>query len=272
MTRTATQVDPTVLLDIDAGVATVTLNRPDKLNSFTGAMHAQMRAVFDRIERAVDTQAVRAVVLTGAGRAFCSGQDLSERKRGADDPPPDLGASLRENYNPLVERIAALPAPVIAAVNGVAAGGGTNLALACDIVVAARSAAFIQSFSRVGLIPDAGGTWILPRLLGMARAKGLAFLGDKLTAETAAEWGLIWQVVDDAELMPTVRTLARRLAQQPTRALALLKQAFARSLSNDLPAQLELEATLQALAAQTEDYQEGVASFFDKRDPRFSGR
>jgi 2-(1,2-epoxy-1,2-dihydrophenyl)acetyl-CoA isomerase len=254
-------------------VAVVTLNRPEKLNSFTAGMHEELRQALERVERAVEgPEALRALVLTGAGRAFCAGQDLSERKRAANDPPPDLGASLRKNYNPLVQRISVLPVPVIAAVNGVAAGSGANLALACDIVIAARSAVFIQSFSRVGLIPDAGGTWILPRLVGMARAKGLSFLGERLAAETAAQWGLIWQVVDDAELMDTALTLARQLAQQPTRSFVLQKRAFAASVSNSLPVQLELEAQLQAIAGGTEDYREGVASFFEKRDPVFGGR
>jgi len=262
----------TVQLTMDAGVAVVTLNRPDKLNSFTAAMHEELRQAFDRIERAVGgAEPLRALVLTGAGRGFCAGQDLSERRRAVHEPPPDLGASLRKNYNPLVQRIAELPIPVIAAVNGVAAGSGANLALACDIVIAARAAVFVQSFSRVGLIPDTGGTWILPRLIGMARAKGLSFLGERLAAETAAQWGLIWQVVDDAKLMDTALTLAQQLAKQPTRSFALQKRAFLASLSNDFAAQLELEAQFQALAAETDDYREGVSGFFEKREPNFVG-
>jgi 2-(1,2-epoxy-1,2-dihydrophenyl)acetyl-CoA isomerase len=268
-----TQTGSTVQLKIDAGVAVVTLNRPEKLNSFTAGMHEELRQALDRIERAVEgPEALRALVLTGAGRAFCAGQDLSERKRAANEPPPDLGASLRKNYNPLVQRISVLPVPVIAAVNGVAAGSGANLALACDIVIAARSAVFVQSFCRVGLIPDAGGTWILPRLVGMARAKGLSFLGERLAAETAVQWGLIWQVVDDAELMNTAQALARQLVQQPTRSFGLQKRAFVASLSNNLAEQLELEAQCQALAAETDDYREGVTGFFEKREPHFVGR
>lgn len=268
-----TQTDQMVKLDIDAGVAVVTLNRPQKLNCFSAAMHAQLRTGLDRVERAIEgPEAVRALVFTGAGRAFCAGQDLSERRRGEHDPPPDLGESLRRNYNPLVQAVSALPVPVIAAVNGVAAGSGANLALACDIVIAARSAVFIQPFCRLGLIPDAGGTWMLPRLVGMARAKGLIFLGERLSAEQAAQWGLIWQVVDDTELMPSVLALARELAGQPTRGFALQKQALAASLSNCLADQLELEAQLQTRAGRTDDYREAVAGFFEKRNPVFSGR
>ena len=267
------QTDPTVRLAIDAGVAVVTLNRPEKLNCFTAAMHQDLRAALEGIERALEgPEAVRAVLLTGAGRAFCAGQDLAERRRGEHEPPSDLGASLRTNYNPLVRRISELPVPVIAAVNGVAAGSGANLAFACDIVIAARSAVFVQPYTRLGLIPDAGGTWLLPRLVGMARAKALSFLGEKLSSEQAAQWGLIWRIGDDAELMPAARDLARDLATQPTRGFALQKQAFAASLSNDLTAQLELEAQLQDLAGRTDDYREGVASFFEKRKPVFGGR
>jgi 2-(1,2-epoxy-1,2-dihydrophenyl)acetyl-CoA isomerase len=263
----------TLALEIDAGVAILTLQRPAKLNSFTQPMHEELRAAFDAIERALAApQAVRALVITGAGRAFCAGQDLSERLRGPDQPAPDVGQSLRRNYNPLVARIAALPVPVLAAVNGVAAGSGVNLALACDLVLAARSATFIQSFSSIGLIPDGGGTWVLPRLVGMARAKGLTLLGERLSAEQACQWGLIWQVVDDAQLMPTALTLARQLAGQATRGFALQKRAYAATLHNDLAAQLELEAQLQAEASATSDYREGVASFLEQRAPRFSGR
>lgn len=263
----------TLSLAFDAGAALLTLRRPEKLNSFTVRMHQELRAAFDAIEQAVDgPQRLRALVITGAGRAFCAGQDLAERRRAPGAPPPDLGQSLRQNYNPLIGRIAALPLPVIAAVNGVAAGSGANLALACDLVIAARSASFIQPFARVGLIPDAGGTWALPRLVGMARAKGLALLGERLGAEQALQWGLIWQVVEDAELIPSALALARRLAGQATCSFALQKRAFAESLANDLAAQLELEAQLQAEAAATADYREGVASFLERREPVFGGR
>ena len=261
-----------VLMNIDAGVATLVLNRPEKLNSFNKAMHEALCAALERIESSLQgIDPVRAVVITGAGRAFCSGQDLSERQRGDQDPPPDLTASLRDNYNPLICRIAQLPVPVIAAVNGAAAGSGSNLALACDIVIAARCAYFVQSFCRVGLVPDAGGTWILPRLIGMARTKGLTFLGDKLSADQAAQWGMIWQVVADDMLIDTAMALAAQLATQPTRSFALQKRAFAASLSNSLAEQLELEAHLQGAAGETADYREGVASFFDKRPAIFRG-
>jgi 2-(1,2-epoxy-1,2-dihydrophenyl)acetyl-CoA isomerase len=260
-------------LEFDAGVAILTLRRPAKLNSFTESMHGELRVAFDAIEHALQaSQALRVLVLTGAGRAFCAGQDLSERQRGADQPAPDVGRSLRQNYNPLVARVAALPVPVIAAVNGVAAGSGANLALACDLVLAARSASFIQSFSRVGLIPDGGGTWVLPRLIGMARAKGLTLLGEPVSAEQALQWGLVWQVVDDAQLMPTVLTLARRLAGAATRGLALQKRAYCASLQNDLAAQLEFEAQLQVEASLTSDFREGVAGFLERREPVFRGR
>lgn len=262
----------TLLLEINASVATLTLNRPDKLNSFTRQMHEDLRAAFTLIERAVQAGEVRALLITGSGRAFCAGQDLSERRRAPGDPPPDLGASLRDNYNPLTLRIANLPVPVIAAVNGVASGAGANFALGCDLVLAARSAVFSQPFSRIGLVPDGGGTYTLPRLIGMARAKGWCFLADNLSAEDAQRWGLIWQVVDDAELLTTATQLAVKLASQATRSFALQKQAFAASMNNSLQAQLELEAQLQAQAAVTEDYREGVASFFDKRKPQFNGR
>jgi 2-(1,2-epoxy-1,2-dihydrophenyl)acetyl-CoA isomerase len=263
----------TLALQIDAQVAVLTLQRPARLNSFTEQMHAELRAAFDAIEGALQApQALRALVITGGGRAFCAGQDLSERQRGADQPAPDLGRSLRDNYNPLIERIAALPLPVIAAVNGVAAGSGASLALACDLVLAARSATFIQSFGRVGLIPDGGGTWALPRRVGMARAKGLALLGEPLSAEQAWQWGMIWQVVDDEHLMPTALALARRLAAGATRGYALQKRALAASLQNGLGAQLELEAQLQAEASATADYREGVAAFLERRQPVFRGR
>jgi len=263
----------TLTLELDAAVAVLTLRRPAKLNSFTEQMHEELRAAFDAIEAALQApQALRALVITGAGRAFCAGQDLSERRRDPQQPPPDLGQSLRVNFNPLVARLAALPIPVIAAVNGVAAGSGANLALACDLVLAARSATFLQSFSRVGLIPDAGGTWSLPRHIGMARAKGLTFLGEPLSAEQALQWGLIWQVVEDAQLMPAALGLARRLAGGATRSFALQKRAYASSLQNALTAQLELEAQLQAEAAATVDYREGVAGFLERREPVFGGR
>jgi len=212
------------------------------------------------------------VLLTGAGRGFCAGQDLGDRVLGEGDTPPDLGATLERWYNPLVRRIRRLDRPVVCAVNGVAAGAGANIALACDIVLAARSASFIQAFARIGLVPDSGGTWLLPRLVGEARARALALLGEKVDAETAAAWGMIWRVVDDERLLEEARALADRLAAGPTRGFALIKRALLESWTNDLDAQLDLERDLQREAGRTEDYREGVRAFVEKRPPRFRGR
>jgi 2-(1,2-epoxy-1,2-dihydrophenyl)acetyl-CoA isomerase len=231
-------------------------------------MHDELRAAI----AAAAAGGSRCLVLTGAGRAFCAGQDLADRVRGPDDPPPDLGASLDARYNPLIRALSALEMPVICAVNGIAAGAGANLALAADIVIAARSASFVQSFCKVGLIPDSGGTWTLPRLVGRARATALMMLGDKVPAEQAEAWGMIWRCVDDDQLMPLVSAMARHLAQQPTQGLALTKRALAASGRNGLDAQLDLERDLQAEAGRTDDYREGVAAFMEKRPPRFEGR
>jgi 2-(1,2-epoxy-1,2-dihydrophenyl)acetyl-CoA isomerase len=261
--------EPTVLYEAAQGVATLTLNRPDKLNAFNEAMHRELREALDRIEAAPE---IRAVLLTGAGRGFCAGQDLGDRVMGEGDAPPDLGATLDRWYNPLVRRICGLELPVVGAVNGVAAGAGANLALNCDIVLAARSAKFMEPFCKLGLVPDAGGTYILPRLVGGARARGLALLGETLSAEQAEAWGLIWRVVDDERLMDEALALARHLASQPTRGLGLIKRALLASSSNDLDAQLDLERDLQREAGRTEDYREGVAAFMAKRPPTFKGR
>jgi 2-(1,2-epoxy-1,2-dihydrophenyl)acetyl-CoA isomerase len=258
-----------VLFDRRDAVAVVTLNRPEKLNAFNEAMHAALRRILDGI--AADA-GIRAVLLTGAGRGFCSGQDLAARKREPGAPPPDLGAGLDAWYNPLVRSLRALEKPVVAAVNGVAAGAGANLALACDIVLAARSARFVQAFARIGLVPDCGGTWLLPRLVGSGRAAALIMLGEAVGAEEAARWGMIWRVVDDAELMPEAERLAAHLARQPTRALALMKRALDASWRNALDAQLDLERDLQREAGMSEDYREGVAAFLEKRPANFSGR
>jgi 2-(1,2-epoxy-1,2-dihydrophenyl)acetyl-CoA isomerase len=257
-----------VLVSLEAGVLTLTLNRPDRLNAFNPQMHQELRKA---LERALDEAAVRAVLLTGAGRGFCAGQDLSERNVAA-DAPIDLSVSLGSHYNPLVRRLRELPKPVVCAVNGVAAGAGANIALACDLVIAARSASFVQSFARLGLVPDSGGTWLLPRLLGQARAMGLALLGEKLPAEQAQEWGLIWKAVDDDELMPFARQMATALAEGPTRGYGLLKKAFNASWGNSLDAQLDLERDLQREAGLSEDYREGVAAFIAKRKPVFKGK
>ncbi len=261
--------DKTILLDIADGVATITLNRPDRLNSFTAAMHEELREAVGEVR---DDKAVRCLLLTGAGRGFCAGQDLSDRAVAPGAQGPDLGVSIETNYNPLVRSLRALPMPVICAVNGVAAGAGANIALACDIVLAARSASFIQAFCKIGLIPDSGGTWTLPRLVGHARAMGLAMLGDKVSAEQAEAWGMIWKAVDDDRLMAEASGLARQLATQPTRGLALIKQALNASSANDLDTQLDLERDLQREAGRTQDYREGVAAFVEKRAPKFEGR
>ena len=258
-----------VLVSLDAGVETITLNRPEKLNALTAEMHQRLR---DALERAADDAAVRAVLITGAGRGFCTGQDLAERDVSPGAAPIDLSVSLGSHYNPLIRRMRALPKPIVCAVNGVAAGAGANIALAADIVIAARSASFVQAFSRIGLVPDSGGTWILPRLVGSARATGLALLAEKLGAEEAERWGLIWKAVDDDQLAAEAQALAARLAQGPTKGYALLKRAMYASPTNSLDAQLDLERDLQREAGLSEDYREGVRAFKEKRDPRFQGK
>ena len=259
---------PPILVSVEAGVQTITLNRPERLNAFNPEMHGLLR---EALERAGDDDAVRAVLLTGAGRGFCAGQDLSERDVGG-DAVIDLSVTIESLYNPLVRRLRALPKPIVCAVNGVAAGAGANVALACDIVLAARSASFIQAFARIGLVPDSGGSWILPRLVGRARAMGLALLGDKLAAEDAADWGLVWKAVDDDKLMAEAGALARGLAAGPTRAYGLIKRALDDSETNTLDAQLDLERDLQRKAGLSEDYREGVAAFLAKRKPAFKGK
>ncbi|HEX7273848.1 MAG TPA: 2-(1,2-epoxy-1,2-dihydrophenyl)acetyl-CoA isomerase PaaG [Casimicrobiaceae bacterium] len=258
-----------ILFESAGGIARVTLNRPDRLNSFTDAMHADLRDALAKVK--ADTS-LRALLLTGAGRGFCAGQDLSEREVPEGMEPVDIGATIERNYKPLVLTLQALPMPVVCAVNGVAAGAGANVALACDIVIAAKSASFIQAFCRIGLLPDAGGTYFLPRLVGMARAKGLALTGDKLSAEEAAEWGLIWKCVEDAELMPTVEALLQQFAAAPTCALAGAKEALNAAANNTLKAQLDVERDLQQALGRSDDFREGVAAFRAKRAPKFAGR
>ena len=257
-----------ILLTMDGGVAEITLNRPDKLNSFTRAMHAELRAAFGAIRA---DKSVRAILLTGAGRGFCAGQDLADTIDPATGKPGGVGNTLAENYHPLIHSLQENPLPVVCAVNGVAAGAGASIAFACDIVLAARSAGFIQAFVKIGLVPDAGSSYALPRLIGMARAKALAMLGDKLDAETAERWGLIWRCVDDAALMDEARKLARHLATQPTKALGLIKQAMHASPGNGLAAQLALELDFQSRCAVSNDYREGVGAFLEKRKPAFRG-
>jgi 2-(1,2-epoxy-1,2-dihydrophenyl)acetyl-CoA isomerase len=258
----------TILFALENGVATLTLNRPDRLNSFTQEMHEEVAAALGEVE---GDSAIRALLVTGAGRGFCAGQDLNLREAAAGGEF-DAGAAIDRYYNPLVRRLRALPKPVIAAVNGPAAGAGANLALACDIVIAARSASFLQAFCRIGLVPDTGGTWFLPRLAGSARALGMMLLGEPLPASTAAEWGLIWKVVEDAALMGEAKALAQKLAHGPTAGLGLIKEALNRSLESTLDAQLDTERDLQRIAGASADFREGVAAFLEKRPARFTGR
>ena len=252
-----------------AGWIKVTLNRPDKLNSVNAETGAALAAA---LAAARDDPDIRAVLLTGAGRAFCAGQDLGERAVAPGDAPPDLGESLRTRYNPLISAVATLPKPIVCAVNGVAAGAGANLALACDFVLAAQSAKFIQAFCNIGLIPDSGGTWILPRLAGPARAREMAMLGEPVSAEQAAEWGMICRSVADDQLQAEAEALAEKLARGPTFAYGTIKAALLSGASNSLPEQLALEAALQSRAGQTADYAEGVAAFREKRKAVFRGK
>lgn len=257
-----------ILFDISNGIATLTLNRPDKLNSFTQAMHLEVRAALEQVQA---DKSVRVLVLTGAGRGFCAGQDLSDRAVEPGAKGVDLGESVEKFYAPLVLTLRSLPMPVICAVNGVAAGAGANLALACDIVIAGQSASFIEAFCKLGLIPDTGGTWHLPRLIGLARATGLAMLGEKLTAERAEAWGLIWKSVPDDVLMTEVMAMAAHFASAPTKGLAFTKKALQASYGNTLPDQLALEAGMMRELGYSHDYREGVSAFMAKRTPEFKG-
>jgi 2-(1,2-epoxy-1,2-dihydrophenyl)acetyl-CoA isomerase len=255
----------TILFEMRDGVARLTLNRPEKLNSFNVQMHTEVA------EALLSSGDARVLLITGAGRGFCAGQDLSDRAV-APGEAVDLGASIENYYAPLVRRIRSLPLPVVCGVNGVAAGAGANLAFACDIVIAAKSASFIESFAKLGLVPDTGGTYFLPRLVGTARAMGLALLAEKISAEQAAEWGLIWKCVDDDQFASTIENLVTHLAASPTRGLARIKQAIYGSGEHTLDQQLDVERDLMRALGYSADYREGVAAFIEKRQPRFTGR
>ncbi|MBV8791139.1 MAG: 2-(1,2-epoxy-1,2-dihydrophenyl)acetyl-CoA isomerase [Pseudolabrys sp.] len=259
--------EPTVIVSKRAGYRILTLNRPDRLNAFNETMHDELRLAIEDAER---DETCRSLLLTGAGRGFCAGQDLSDRLARPGEQVV-LGGTLEAHYNPLVRKLRALPIPVVCAVNGVAAGAGCNLALACDIVIGAHSAAFVQSFARVGLVPDSGGTWILPRLIGMARARGLALLAEGLPADKAEHWGLIWKAVADGALMNEAEKICQQFANAPTYGLSLIKRALDTAMTNSLDQQLDLERDFQRMASLSPDYTEGVRAFMEKRKPNFTG-
>jgi 2-(1,2-epoxy-1,2-dihydrophenyl)acetyl-CoA isomerase len=259
----------TISFTVDAGIARLTLNRPDKLNSFTGEMHAELRTVLDSIQ---SDKSVRVMVLTGAGRAFCAGQDLADPDmQMIDGKMPDIGNVVEKNYKQLILRLQNLRVPTIAAVNGIAAGAGASVALACDLVIATKSASFLQAFSKIGLIPDTGGTWFLPQRVGMARAMGLALLADKLPAEKAAEWGLIWECAEDTDFAARIDALAKQLSTAPTKALVRTRQAMHAAPGHTLEQQLSFEGSFMRELGWSPDYAEGVAAFMEKRAPKFTG-
>ncbi len=261
--------DQSVLLEtLEAGVLTLTLNRPERYNALNIPLQEALAVA---IGRAAADDDCRVVMLSGAGKGFCAGADLADRSIAPEGVRPDLGESLDKRYNPLIRAMRSLPKPIVCAVNGAAAGAGANLALACDIVLAAKSAKFLQAFARIALVPDAGGTWILPRLIGDARARALMMLADPISAEDAAAWGMIYRAVDDDQLMGQAREIAERFAAGPTRAYGLMKRAFAASSVNSLDAQLDLERDLQREAGGTDDFVEGVRAFLEKRQANFGG-
>jgi len=259
----------TIIFTVEDGIARLTLNRPDKLNSFTGEMHAELRTVLDSIQ---NDKSVRVLVLTGAGRAFSAGQDLADPDmQMIDGKMPDIGNVVEKNYKQLVLRLQNLRVPTIAAVNGIAAGAGASVALACDLVIATKSASFLQAFSKIGLIPDTGGTWFLPQRVGMARAMGLALLAEKLPAEKAAEWGLIWEYSEDADFASRIDALAKQLSTAPTKALVRTRQAMHAAPGHTLEQQLSFEGSFMRELGWSPDYAEGVAAFMEKRAPNFTG-
>jgi 2-(1,2-epoxy-1,2-dihydrophenyl)acetyl-CoA isomerase len=258
----------TILFELENNIARLTLNRPDKLNSFNETMHLEVREALNQVK----ANGARVLLITGAGRAFCAGQDLSDRQTKPGESSVDLGESIEKYYAPLVRTLRALPLPVVAGVNGVAAGAGVSLALACDLVIATKSASFIQSFAKLGLIPDTGGTFFLPRLVGPARALGMAMLGDRLPAEQAAAWGLIWRCVEDEAFAGTVEQLVHTLANAPTKGLAYTKAAINKSAGNSLDQQLDLERDYMRELGYSNDFREGATAFLEKRPPKFTGR
>jgi 2-(1,2-epoxy-1,2-dihydrophenyl)acetyl-CoA isomerase len=259
----------TILFRVEGGAARLTLNRPDRLNSFTVQMHEEIAAALEVVEA---DRSVRTLLITGAGRGFCAGQDLSDRAVSPGGASVDLGLSVEKRYNPLIRRLTSLAMPVVAAVNGVAAGAGASLAFASDIVIAARSAKFIMSFANIGLVPDSGSSWALPRLAGQARALGLALTGDPLPAETAADWGLIWKCVDDEKLVEEAQALVMKFASAPTRGLAETKKLIRGAFARPLDGQLDLERDAMRELGRSEDYREGVDAFLSKRKPAFKGK
>lgn len=259
----------TLLFSIENNIARITLNQPERINAITAGMHEELRDVFTHLEKPASA---RCVIITGAGRGFCSGQDLTERKASGTDERRDLSQSLQQNYNPLIKRMAALPIPIIAAVNGVAAGAGASLALAADIVLAGHTTKWVQAFVNIGLVPDAGGTYVLPRRVGLARALGMTLIGAPVTGKQAADWGLIWASVEDEKLIEEAEALAQTIAAKAPLALASIKKIMRTSLDNGLAEQLDLEAEFQRRCGYTDDYQEGIASFLEKRTPTFQGK
>ncbi len=257
-----------ILTDVKSGYRIITLNRPQRLNSFNEPMHAALRSALDEAERDLNC---RALLLTGAGRGFCAGQDLSDRSI-APGQKSDLGQTIGKFYNPLIRHLRALPFPTVCAVNGVAAGAGANIALACDIVIAAKSATFLQSFAKIGLVPDSGGTWTLPRLVGLARSRGLAMLAESISAEKAENWGMIWNVFEDAALQEEAQKICQQFADGSTYGLTEIRRALQQAETNTLDQQLELEQQMQARLGASEDYAEGITSFKEKRAPKFSAR